>query len=69
MLLKAIPVLGEQSDLAEFALGPEPIIKLAAWETAALEVDFVSTAPDLVVILQSLISLAFRCHAQALPFS
>ena len=49
-LLKTIPVLCEKGDLAEFALGPEPIIKLASWETAALEIDFVSAAPDLVVI-------------------
>jgi hypothetical protein len=50
MLLKTIPVLCEKSDLSEFALGPEPIIKFAAWETAALEIDFISAAPDLVVI-------------------
>jgi hypothetical protein len=50
MLLKTIPVLCEKSDLSEFALGPEPIIKLAAWETPALEIDFVSAAADLVVI-------------------
>jgi hypothetical protein len=49
-LLKTIPVLCEKGDLAEFALGPEPIIKLASWETAALEIDFVSAAPDLVGI-------------------
>jgi len=34
MLLKTIPVLCEKSDLAEFALSPEPIIKFVAWETA-----------------------------------
>ena len=50
MLLKTIPVLCEKSDLAEFALSPEPIIKFAAWETAALEINFISAAPDLVVI-------------------
>jgi len=49
-LLKTIPVLCEKGDLAEFALGPEPIIKLASWETAALEMDFVRSAPDLVGI-------------------
>jgi hypothetical protein len=50
MLLKTIPVLCEKSDLAEFALSPEPIIKFAAWQTSALEIDFISAAPDLVVI-------------------
>jgi hypothetical protein len=50
MLLKTIQVRCEKSDLAEFALSPEPIIKLAAWQTPALEIDFVSAAPDLVVI-------------------
>jgi hypothetical protein len=39
-----------QERLSEFALGPEPIIKFAAWETAALEIDFISAAPDLSVI-------------------
>ena len=50
MLLKTIPVWREKSDLAEFALSPKPIIKFAAWETAALEINFISAAPDLVVI-------------------
>src|SRR5260370_30404569 len=49
-LLETIRVLREESDIMEFALGLEPIIKLAAWETTTLEVDFVSAAPDLVVI-------------------
>ena len=43
MLLKTIPVCCEKSD-------PQPIIKFAASETAALEIDFISAAPDLVVI-------------------
>jgi hypothetical protein len=47
---KTIPVLCENSGLPEFPLGPEPIIKFAAWETAALEIDFISAAPDVVVI-------------------
>ena len=50
MLLKTIPVCCETSDVSEFALGPEPIIKFAASETAALAIDFISAAPDLVVI-------------------
>jgi hypothetical protein len=50
MPLKTIPVLCEKSDLSEFALGPEPILKFAAWETATLEIDFISAAPDIVVI-------------------
>lgn len=49
MPLKTIPVLCEKSDLSEFALGPEPIIKFAAWEAATLEINFISAAPDLVV--------------------
>jgi hypothetical protein len=39
-----------QERLSEFALGPEPIIKFAAWETAALEIDFIGAAPDPSVI-------------------
>jgi hypothetical protein len=39
-----------KEQLSEFVLGPEPIIKFAAWETAALEIDFISAAPDLAVI-------------------
>jgi len=82
MLLKTIPVWCEKSDLREFALGPEPIIKFAAWETAALEIDFISAAPDLSVIrsgiccarliafrveFQNLTSPALRWHAQPFP--
>src|SRR3979411_431165 len=34
----------------DFALGLEPVLKLLAREAAALERDFVSATPDLVVI-------------------
>jgi hypothetical protein len=49
LLLKAIPVLSEQSELLEFAFGPEPIIKLIVWQAAALKVDFICAAPDFFV--------------------
>jgi hypothetical protein len=45
-LLKAIPVLGEQSELVEFTFGPEPIIKLIAWEAVTLKIDFIGADPD-----------------------
>ena len=62
-------------------LGPEPILKFAAWETAALEIDFISAAPDLVVIrsgicarllgfcveFENLTSPALRCHTRPFP--
>ena len=35
----------------EFAFRLEPILKLTSWQAAALLVNFVSAAPDLVVIL------------------
>jgi hypothetical protein len=62
MLLKTIPVLCEKSDLAEFALSPKPIIKFAASETAALEINFISAAPDLVVIRFVVRSGIFRAR-------
>jgi hypothetical protein len=34
----------------EFAFGLEPILKLTPWQAAALQINFVSAAPDLVVI-------------------
>ncbi len=34
----------------EFAFRLEPIVKLTPWQAAALLVNFVGTAPDLVVI-------------------
>src|SRR5260370_19653080 len=46
LLLKAIPVLSEQSELLEFAFGPEPIIKLIAWVAVTLKIDFIGAAPD-----------------------
>jgi len=42
--------LREESGLAEFALGLQPIIKVAAWDTAPFKIDFVSAQPDLVVV-------------------
>jgi hypothetical protein len=50
LLLKTIPASFEKSDLLEFTFGPEPIIKLIAWEAVTLKIDFVSTPPDVVVI-------------------
>jgi hypothetical protein len=61
-------------------LSPEPIIKFAAWETAAREIDFISAAPDLAVIrsgicarlldffveFENLTSPSLRCHTQNL---
>src|SRR6202040_2313265 len=35
----------------EFVFSLEPIVKLTPWQAAALLVNFVSAAPDLVVIL------------------
>jgi hypothetical protein len=34
----------------EFAFGLEPILKLTPWQAAALQIDFVSATPDVVVI-------------------
>jgi hypothetical protein len=81
LLLKAIPVLSEQSELLEFAFGSEPVIKLIAWVAVTLKIDFIGAAPDFLVtwrvvcrsilfmrlnrtcaMLQSHVSLAFRCH-------
>jgi hypothetical protein len=33
----------------EFAFGPEPIIKLIAWEAVTLKIDFICAAPDFLV--------------------
>jgi hypothetical protein len=48
-LLKTIPTPFEKSDLLEFAFGPEPIIKLIAWEAVTLEIDFICATPDFFV--------------------
>ena len=46
--LKAIPAPCE-SDLLEFAFGPEPIVKFLAGMGAALEIELVCTEPNLVM--------------------
>jgi hypothetical protein len=48
-LLKTIPALFEKRDLLQFTFGPEPIIKLIAWQVATLKVDFICAATDLFV--------------------
>jgi hypothetical protein len=48
-LLKTIPALFEKSDLLKFTFGPEPIIKLIAWQAVTLKVDFIGAAPNFVV--------------------
>jgi hypothetical protein len=49
LVLKTIPVSCEEGDLLEFTFGPEPIIKLIAWETIPLKIDFICAAPDFLV--------------------
>jgi len=49
-LLKTIPTPFEKSDLLEFTFGPEPIIKLIAWEAVTLKIDFIRAAPDFLLI-------------------
>src|SRR2546428_7900279 len=49
LLLKAIPVLSEQSELLEFAFSSEPVIKLIAWVAITLKIDFIGAAPDFFV--------------------
>src|SRR5258706_12088891 len=49
LLLKAIPVLSEQSELLELAFGSEPVIKLIAWVAVTLKIDLIGAAPDLIV--------------------
>src|ERR1700730_4747043 len=49
LLLKTIPASFEKSDLLEFTFGPEPIIKLIAWEVVTLEIDFICAAPHVFV--------------------
>jgi len=44
--LKTIPSLFEESDLLEFALGPEPIIKLIAWEAVTLKINLIGALSD-----------------------
>jgi len=44
--LKTIPALLEESDLFEFTLGPEPIIKLIAWEAVTLKINLISASSD-----------------------
>jgi hypothetical protein len=39
--LKTIPALFEESDLLEFTLGPEPIIKRIAWEAVTLKINLI----------------------------
>jgi hypothetical protein len=34
----------------EFVFGQEPILKLTPWQATALQINFVSTSPDLAVI-------------------
>jgi hypothetical protein len=46
LLLETIPASLEKSDLLEFTFGPEPIIKLIAWEAITLKIDFICAAPD-----------------------
>jgi len=46
LLLKTIPASFEKSDLLEFTFGPEPIIKLVAWEVATFKIDLISAAPN-----------------------
>jgi len=46
LLLKTIPASFEKSDLLELTFGPEPIIKLIAWEAVTLKIDFIGAAPD-----------------------
>jgi hypothetical protein len=46
LLLKTIPASFEESDLLELTFGPEPIIKLIAWEAVTLKIDFIGAAPD-----------------------
>jgi hypothetical protein len=48
-LLKTIPTPFEKTNLLEFAFGPEPIIKLVAWEAVTLKIDFICAAPDFFV--------------------
>jgi hypothetical protein len=48
--LNAVPVSCESGDLLEFAFGPQPIVKLIAWQVATLKIDFICAAPDLFVI-------------------
>jgi len=47
--LKTIPALLEESDLFEFTLGPEPIIKLIAWEAVTLKINLISASSDFFV--------------------
>jgi threonine dehydrogenase-like Zn-dependent dehydrogenase len=47
--LNAIPVSYKESDLLEFALGPQPILKLIAREAATLKIDFIGATPDFFV--------------------
>jgi len=44
--LKTIPALLEESDLIEFTLGPEPIIKFIAWEAITLKINLISASSD-----------------------
>ena len=48
-MLKTIPVSCEEGNLQEFTFGPEPIIKLIAWEAVPLKIDFISAAADFLV--------------------
>jgi hypothetical protein len=44
----------------ELALGPKPIIKLIAWGVATLKIDFICTAPDILVIWSVVYRSLFR---------
>jgi len=47
LLLQTIPTPFEKrATFLEFAFGPEPIIKLIAWEAITLKIDFIRAAPD-----------------------
>jgi hypothetical protein len=47
--LKTIPASFEKNDLLEFTFGPEPIIKLIAWEAVTLKIYFVCAASNFFV--------------------
>jgi hypothetical protein len=38
------------SRVLELVFGLEPILKLTPWQAAALQINFISTSPDLAVI-------------------
>jgi hypothetical protein len=60
LLLNTVPVSCENRDLLELALGPKPIIKLIAWGVATLKIDFIGTAPDILVTWSVVYRSLFR---------